>query len=196
MAKAKHSRSDSTKAKAILLTVVLVAFIGWRVFGAGVKLPGSKEQVATVADQSKQSDGSSLLLPASTSTTNVAEGSKTFLDKLLTSYRPRLAAFLSAVDETGAQQSTGIIEFYDGETLVERFKISELKSFGCAVVIKPYGVDIVTSAGTYPAIAWPRPKLAENEQTKPVLISGDLPKQSKAPSQPSETPSFIPVAVN
>ncbi len=175
MAKKKINTADANKPKIILLSVFLVGFLIWR-FGFGeVKLPGNSKELA-----------SSLPVPASTQSQSSpppqsqksSDGEKTrvsppgggtaFIDTLVTSYRPRLAAFLSGQTKAGDTVVTGLIEFYDGDRMVERFKISELKAFGAAVVTKPYGVDIITSASTYSVTAWPRPVSQQSESVQPV----------------------------
>lgn len=172
MAKKKINPADAQKGKIILLSVFLVGFLVWR-FGFGeVKLPGnSKELVQSlpvpVATQSqpvqpqKSGDGEKTRV-------SPPGGGSAFIDTLVTSYRPRLAAFLSGQTKTGETVVSGLIEFYEGDQMVERFKISELKAFGAAVVTKPYGVDIITAASTYAVSAWPRPVSKQSEPVQPV----------------------------
>jgi len=153
MARAKTNKNDNLKMKAVMLSAFLVGFIGWRIFGAGVELPSASKAIETVTPQvSKSADDKPM---------QVVNSSQGFLDKLLSSYRPRLAAYMSGQDKSGATVHQGLIEFYEGSTMAERFTVTQLKALGCAVVTKPYGVDIVTASGTYPVSAWPRPKQDE-----------------------------------
>ena len=70
----------------------------------------------------------------------------------MASYKPRLAAFLYN-KERGI---FGIIEFYEGNQLVERLKISEIRSLGVSVIKQPFGVSLVTGLKTYIVTSWPK----------------------------------------
>jgi len=192
MAKAKNRNSDNSKVKAYLLLALLLGFLGWRYLlrDTSPEQPQSAAQHPTSSPAVNPDDSdkapSSAPATAKVSLANEKDaGPSAFLDRLIHSYRPRLAAFLSAKDSTGADVFTGLVEFYEGSNLVERFKISELKAFGCAVTVRPYGVDIVTAAGVYPVTAWPRPAQAGNEQIKPALSS-----QPFKPQPPPESPNL------
>lgn len=179
MAKKKIHNADSQKAKIVLMSLFLVGFLVWRVGFSDFNLPGSGNDkslsgaiasvtpAAPVAEQPKKQDVSVLA---------VSGGGAAFIENLVTRYRPRLAALISGKDLTGATVISGMIEFYDGEQMVERFRINELKAFGCAVVLRKYGVDIITNSGTYAVSAWPRPHSGStepfrNDPVKPVAVA-------------------------
>lgn len=171
VAKKRTSTADGQKAKIVLMSVFLVGFLVWRFgFGDGVKLPGNDKAAiapvlpvqAAAVESSKpvSSDGEKKAALA------VPGGSSAFFDRLIANYRPRLAAYLYNSDKG----SYGIVEFFDGETMVERFRLSDLRAMGVAVVHKPYGVDVVTASATYTVSPWPRPpsSVSDNpEQSKP-----------------------------
>jgi len=183
MAKKRTIGSDQQKTKIVLMSVFLVGFLVWR-FGFGdVKLPGNDKsalsaslpvQAAAVVEPSKSSapgDDKKALVA-------VSGGSAAFFDRLIANYRPRLAGYLYNSDKG----SYGIIEFYAGDMMVERFRLSDLRSMGLAVVHKPYGVDLVSASGTYTVSAWPRSVLQHDQQNpeqakpekgnlKPLLLS-------------------------
>lgn len=182
MAKKKINTADANKPKIILLSLFLVGFLVWR-FGFGeVKVPGAKDALQQVLPvQSVQAS------PPPVSASNASsEGGKTrlsppggglsFVDTLVSTYRPRLAALVSGKDRNGDTVISGMVEFYDGEQLVERFFIHELKAFGCSFTLRPYGADIITSKGVYSVTAWPRPN---SESTEPFRLTSSAPVVSK-----------------
>ncbi len=181
MAKAKSSKQDSLKTKAILLTVALVIFIGWRLFSGGFNLPSASSAVSSVTPVVNEKEKPKETTTPATTPVNL-NPSQAFLDKLLTTYRPRLAAIVTGKTKHGETVATGLIEFYEGGNMVERFTIDELKSFGCAVAIKRYGVDIITSVNTYSVSAWPRPHVSPTENQAPQ------PTQPVSAPQPDEQP--------
>lgn len=160
MAKAKNNKADGFKMKAVVLSVFLFGFVVWRVFATDLKIPGASSSVAAaVAPAVTPAVESRDDAKKDQSIKTVSEGSTVFLDRLMVTYRPRLSAFMASQDKKGDYRIQGIIEFFDASgTIVERFTIPELKAFGCAFIVKPYGADIVTGAGTYPVTAWPKNK--------------------------------------
>ncbi|AEG02554.1 zonular occludens toxin domain-containing protein [Methylomonas methanica] len=175
MAKKKINPADAQKPKIILMSLFLVGFLVWR-FGFGeVKLPGSGDslkQVLPVQAAPVPAESSNTTAVASSDKDkpklSPVGGGPAFVDALVTSYRPRLAALVSGKDRNGDTVITGLVEFYDGDQLVERFMIDQLKSFGCSVVLRPYGVDIMTAGGVYAVSAWPRPK---TDTTEPFRLT-------------------------
>jgi hypothetical protein len=75
-----------------------------------------------------------------------------FIDRLVNEYRPRLVGLA-----TSPTTIAGIIEFWSGNTIVERFSIKELHALGFAVIPKPYGVNLVTAGSIYPVTSWLKP---------------------------------------
>ncbi|TPQ24989.1 zonular occludens toxin domain-containing protein [Methylomonas koyamae] len=174
MAKAKTSKKDHSQAKAWLLLVALVVFLSYKYLipkdtAAAVPAASAATSAPVPATLTPVQDKADTTGHDSANTVQAVNSPNAFLDHLIKSYRPRLSAFMSAKDSTGAEVFTGILEFYEGSAVVERFTITQLKALGCAVVVRPYGVDIVTSAGVHPVTAWPRSSSASNETVKPVL---------------------------
>lgn len=158
MAKKRTISADSQKTKIMLMSIFLVGFLVWR-FGFGeVKLPGGDKQAVTAAApvQPKPAKDQSASVPGYGEQNNIVSvsgGSSAFVERLITSYRPRLAGYLYNSDKG----SYGIIEFYQGDTMVERFRLSDLRAMGVAIVHKSYGVDVVAGSGVYTVSPWPRP---------------------------------------
>ncbi len=179
VAKKKTNSADAQKPKIILLCLFLVGFLVWR-FGFGdLKLPGSKSDSPSLPISAVQAVSEPVVTAVSSDSEkghiSPAGGGSSFVDVLVSTYRPRLAALVSGKNFRGDVVISGLIEFYDGDQLVERFYIKELKSFGCAVVMRPYGADIITARGTYSVTAWPRPNL---ESTEPFHITSGEPSVS------------------
>lgn len=163
MALKKNVKNDNSKAKIILLSLVLVGFVGYKMV-VGVTLPGEGRTVnpsnGTVAIGSVGLASEPIEAVSAASVVGVVKVSEVavkkrhFIDNLIGSYRPRLAAYLYSTKKG----SFGIVEFYQGETLVNRFSLSDLQSLGVAVIHKKYGIDLVTGEATYPVTAWPLQK--------------------------------------
>ena len=101
-------------------------------------------------------------LPVSNNT-RVSKSTDIFVDRLLSQYRPRLAAYVSS---TSFGKMLAVVEFYQGSDLVERLDTSALHAFGIGVVTKPYGIDLVTASDSYPVTAWALPKPKQKKQEK------------------------------
>lgn len=72
---------------------------------------------------------------------------KKFLDRLLEKTYPRLLGIIQAKDKP----VDGFVAFYDKSdgSMQEKFRISVLRGFGVAVLLKQYGVELVTDFGNY-----------------------------------------------
>jgi len=174
--KAKNTKKNEMMMKAVLLTAALVLFLGWRFFSGGFSMPTGTQAISAVAP-SMPSPLDKQPLPETTKASLNLSPSQAFLDKLFTSYRPRLAAFITGKTKTGDTVNTGLVEFYDGDSLAERFTIAELRSFGCAVAVKQYGIDVITSNGSYSVSAWPRPHIDPPKPDKST-VSNTMPVSS------------------
>lgn len=73
-----------------------------------------------------------------------------FVSTLVSSYRPRLAAFMAMKD-----QVTGLIEFYESDRVVERLTFEAINELGWTVTRKAYGVDIERNGRTVNVTQWP-----------------------------------------
>lgn len=151
MAQRNSAKTDNTKPKLIFFSVIFVLFLGWRISTFSTDdLPGAKaqtkpEEIATVSQNQPIQAVSAI-------------PSNQFIDNLLLTTRPRLSAFMFSTK----RGTTGIIDFYNADQLVERFTIKDLHAFGVAVKKTPYGVELITSTSTYPVTSWP---LQQNSQS-------------------------------
>lgn len=186
MSKSKTNKLDQNKPKMILLGVLVVGFLLWRVGFGDLKLPGKSNQPVDTSTNSVTSPTPKLAVdqytvanpdPSSTTATNDSKGlnsppggSHAFIAQLFTSYRPRLSGSITGESAQGNQVITGYIEFYSGNQIVEAFKFDELHAFGVAVVLKPYGVDLVTNDGVFVVTRWPKP------HQPPLPVMSNLPK--------------------
>lgn len=168
-AKSSGNKNELSKVKLILLVVVGVGFLVYR-FATGVEMPGAVASESPVV-QNAVSNG---LVDESLAVNNsgmVREDTHrvTFVDKLLLSYRPRLASYVSSRD-----RQFGTIQFYEGTVVVESLRIAELHSLGVSVVSKPYGVDLVTATNSYVVTSWPivsyKRVLKDNKLSSPKVV--------------------------
>ncbi|WP_374089750.1 zonular occludens toxin domain-containing protein [Methylomicrobium lacus] len=166
MAIRKNTGSDAAKMKMIFLFSVLVfsaAWAWWRFDNlssksttevasnqSGYKLPMVHDKPAPVQSASVSEPSQPLTVPVSK--TN-------FVQILLDSYKPRLAAYLENKD----RGLFGIIEFYNGAQLVERLSISAIRNMGVAVIPDKHGVDIITNSKIYVVTAWPLTDKSQDE---------------------------------
>ena len=137
--------------KLALLVIVGVGFVGYRLF-TGVDLPGQSEQnYQPIKLPVHQANYSAMpqLVPVSMNQPSISDHRHEFIDRLVTSYRPRLSAYVFNAD-----YQDGLIGFYDGQMLVEEFRIRELHALGVAIVRKSYGVDMITNKKTYVVSRW------------------------------------------
>jgi len=150
--------------KLALLVIVGVGFVGYRLF-TGVELPSQSSdefvqnqlpvQLASVQPVNFQPQV--LPTPVYSPTNHRHE----FVDNLVTNYRPRLSAYVF-----NSEFQDGLIGFYDGQMLIEEFRIKELHALGVAIVRKSYGVDMITNNATYVVSRW-RLKPHNQFKTKP-----------------------------
>ena len=171
MALRTSNKNSGFKVKVALLLIVGIAFVGYRLF-AGVDIPGqtlqAKETSTNDVNQISPVNNTIQQLPRYSG----VDYKKSFIDNLLSQYRPRLAAYL----HTKTKQF-GLIEFYQDDIKVEQFTIKELHSLGIAVVHKEYGVDLVTHIGTTIVTPWALQRIKKPKQDnnidEPQTIDND-----------------------
>ncbi|WAR44569.1 zonular occludens toxin domain-containing protein [Methylomonas rapida] len=192
MARKKVHTADGAKVKIVLMSVFLVGFLVWRIGFGDFNLPGSKDVVKNVASVSPSPvPPEEKKSPEKSNFVSVGGGGAAFVENLVTRFRPRLAALITGKDRNGDLVISGLVEFYDGQQLVERFKLDELKAFGCALALRPYGLDIITSGGTYPASAWPRPVVESTVPFPPQSKPTPVPAITSPSPAASVVPSFV-----
>ncbi|MEC4749806.1 zonular occludens toxin domain-containing protein [Methylomicrobium sp. Wu6] len=161
MALRKNSGSDANRLKIYFLVSVLMFSAAWAYWkidqnknkSSSVQVADTGYKSPVIHEQPVKSSEPVNSMPSST----VLGQKSNFVQVLLDSYKPRLAAYLENKD----RGLFGIIEFYDGSHLVERLSISSIRAMGVAVIPDKHGVDIITNSKIYVVTAWP---LTANDQ--------------------------------
>ena len=188
------------KPKLIMLSMAALAFVGYRLYH-GFSLPSSSSSPSTIStpltlppvSQTSPSIPSyspspapvPSALPASApnpsrsfsssapiSSVKLSQLQNTgyknlFIKTLFDTYKPRVGS-LSYTKSSGA---LGYISFYDGAFMVERFSFTQLKSFGLSIVVKSYGVDVLTDYGVMIVTRWNLPIVDESQYLTNASIS-------------------------
>jgi len=150
------------KLKLIFLVLALVGWFGWQFFSKsseedvkshddpGISLPSiiPKSKPNKIKTDSNFESEPEPMEDIPQKTVNSVVG---FVDYLFSHYRPRLSGLASSPSTIA-----GLIEFWDEDHIVERFSIEELHGLGVAVVVKPYGVNLISYSGVYPVTSWVR----------------------------------------
>ena len=170
VAKRKSSASDGLvgKLKLVFLVVALVGWVGWQFFKPEVVKDNEVQKNEVVNDEVQEhkvveDNFFSSVVPALSSENNEKLNEKDipkrtvnsilgFVEHLFLNYRPRLFGLATSPDSISAN-----IEFWDDDHIVERFSVQELHALGIAVIVKPYGVNLVSHAGVYPVTSWVKP---------------------------------------
>jgi hypothetical protein len=153
----RKTAGDGNRLKIYFLVSVLVftgAWAYWKIDNHRNKT--SMESTAQAGFQSPVvhnlvSSSKSVEPSAVSNPVTVSAEKSNFVQVLLESYKPRLAAALHN-QERGL---FGIIEFYDGGRVIERLTISAIRSMGVSVVSDRHGVNIITGGKVYVVTAWP-----------------------------------------
>jgi hypothetical protein len=150
--KRKNIDKTAEKMKLYFLGGFLVLCIGWGYWSFNKKVQHNQEvaQASAVSTSLPSPVVKSDSVKPGDSVPVSLSSSLSFVDTLMNQYRPRLSGLI-----TSARGSFGQIEFYNDLDVVERFTINELRSFGLAVIVKPYGVDVVTNLKSYKVTSWP-----------------------------------------
>lgn len=157
----KRTSSQDTKQKAVILSVLLVLFLGWRFMSGGFSPKPELTPVAPAAvvpapvapapvSSAPPASPVPAIAPLSSKTSDHAVNSGSFVSLLFDKYKPRLSSFAYSDDDG----FFGFIDFYDGAQIVERFNIRELHSLGISVVKRPYGVDLLYAGQTFIVSSW------------------------------------------
>lgn len=162
MARSKNIQHSGAKVKIILLSLFLVGFLSWRIFfteSSASVLSAKQKELPALLPAVENSVPLAVVPEQVFKPKSVGKGIKpklvavkkmSFLDTLVTSYRPRLMAHLRSAEKG----DYFIIGFYEGNNLVERFTVEELHALRVGVVAKSYGADLITDQGVYPVTSW------------------------------------------
>jgi hypothetical protein len=183
--KKNFSSGAADKMKIVGILVMVVAYFIYRsVFSAAPIVPTANAAVSSLgqpavvsapsappssffaSQSSPQSQSQSAIVSSAQAVDSrppVAVKKEDFLSRLIGSYRPRLAAEMFLDKGTVNQKHDGVIEFYDGNSIAEKFTFKELRSFKVAVVSKSYGVDLITDTGTYVVSRWSVQSLGKSQ---------------------------------
>jgi hypothetical protein len=136
-AMAKAQIDPTSKFKIIILSVAALAFVWWQNPFDNPLIAGEKPIAETQPQQQNQVQQ----LTPQIAQTFINPHAEDLVLQLFRDYRPRLAAH--AFSEHAPPQA--IIDFYQGDTLVQRLTIAEFQRYGYAVI--PAGIEAVIVRG-------------------------------------------------
>ncbi|MDP1615674.1 MAG: zonular occludens toxin domain-containing protein [Methylococcales bacterium] len=193
---AKPKTAENPQLKIIILSAMLVLFLGWRFFSGGFQVPKlSVSEALPTTNNQPIPQNQPVALPSlvnqpspsnQPATVNqpvayVAHQTNEIIEYLLKTYRPRLS--LSA--QSPEMGLLGNVDFYDEFELVETYSIKELHALGVTLVRKPYGADLLYAGKSFIVSAWNMPHQPTQQTLEPK-------KTEEKPSIESEKLSLNP----
>lgn len=98
-----------------------------------------------------------------------------YVDTMLQSYRPRLAALITSKSRP---KPLAKVDFYQGDRVEATMSVQDLEEFGYKVEVKSFGLLISSGKKSYPVMSWP------------LDIRQNVPERIE-PSLKQETPNIV-----